>query len=68
MPILEKACARSGNSKTPIEQIPAFRNDLQREGLRNLADWERRHGKLTDTIDAVSINLQVRRHALQAKR
>ena len=58
------------SSSIPIEQVPEFRRHLQRNGLRNLAEWEAKNaGRGNDiTTDAEAAKLLQRRAAMQGKR
>ena len=59
--------------KRPIEDIPAFRQHLARNGLRNLAEFEARNNKApaqtTPTQgDAALLDLRYRRAKLNSTR
>jgi len=70
MAIIEYAKRNRADSTTPIEHVPAFRKHLQRNGLRDLADWER-HNRAQATgsgTDALTTELRQRYAAVQHKK
>lgn len=58
--------------KRPIEDIPAFRQHLARNGLRNLAEFEARNKAPAQTAttqgDAALLDLRYRRAKLNSTR
>lgn len=65
--MIENAARRGRQTKRPIEQIPAFRLHLEREGI-DLAEFERRQSLTTANPDAETEALSLARRRANINR